>query len=254
MKKVKILNHNYQIEELVVEDRPSVVIADTFESLYDLVEIVEGLGYESYFCWDYWPRDRINSFNDCYIPCKNRLRGRKIGAGGYFVCGKDYSIFSEDIYEKPGLRNKLAETLEDFFEVPVYMVEAYACRNSIGHMDLTVLPIPQKDILIVDSRHYKQQKERFEEIAEAQEQKLVVAEGCHSWACNCLVLEKDGEPVVVANEKTKKFQKLLSKLNLDYVTVLSDVSPSLNGSIRCSTNQAASPELFPHLGLKVQEA
>jgi len=258
-KKVRILNQDYTVEKLVVDSRPSVVIAELFSSARRLADIVEELGYEAYFTWVDWPRDRIVSLNNRYVS-NTGYQDRRIAEGGYFVQGKDYIIFSKEIY-KPDtrryldLKEKLQQQLEEFFEVPTYPVSSFCFDGRGGvenHIDSTMLTIPQRDLLIVDNRHYLQAKEEFEEIAEEQKLGLVVGKYCQLYSLNCLVLDYLGEPVIVVNERAKRLQGLFKDLKLDFIPIKPDEGlKKLYGSIRCRTNTAIHPEIFERLGLKI---
>lgn len=247
---VTILDGKNKIKTLSVEYKPSAIIANEFESARELGKIVAQLGYEVGYTTNPWPRDYMVSFNEHYIS--RGEGGRKIAEGGCFVFGKDYLIFSEEIYfsnEADRLKRKLQKTLEQFFKVPAYSVGSYCSRGgSERHIDLTLLTIPQRNMLIVDENHYKQIPKDFKHIAKAQNLELVIAKNCQLWALNCLVLDYQGSPVVIANEKTRPFLKLLKELKLNYATVLADQSPELGGSVRCRTNTAANLTLFDQFG------
>lgn len=256
---LECLEEENLIRKLTVEYKPSVVIAGVFESAQELGNLVENLGYEACYSLCEWPRDQMISFRDNYIS--GGKSDQKIAEGGNFVLGKDYLIFSEEIYTSNfnfktsvNAKRKIRETLEDFFKVPIYSIESYVdSAGPRGHIDLTLLTIPQREMLIVDNRHYKQASTGLKQIAKAQNLELVIAKNCRLWALNCLVLDCQGSPVVIANEKTKPFLNLLSELKLDYVTVIADKSPSQGGSIRCRTNTAANACLFEQLGIAVRK-
>lgn len=254
MKKlVTILDKKNQTQTLSVTYKPSVIIANTFESAPELGNLIKKLGYKVGYTTEDWPRDYLISFNDKYIA--RNPGDRVIAEGGYFVFGKDYLIFSENIVtlnsKTDSKKRIIRKTLEQFFEVPVYSVNGYYSNQGLmEHIDLTLLSIPQREMLIVDNRHYIQATHAFKQIAKAQHLELVVAKHCSLWALNCLVLEYQNNPVVIANEETIHFLKLLDELKLDYETVIADTSPALEGSIRCRTNTAANLELFKQFGFE----
>ena len=256
-KKVRILKSKNVVETLKVTIRPSVVISEYFDSAQRLGDIVEELGYVACFTEVSWPRDRIVSLNDRYVSNTGR-EGRKIAEGGYFVQGKDYMIYSKEVYPKSegyaGAITKLEKQITDFFEVPVYPIGGF-CSNGgkwvERHIDLTMLTIPQRNLLIVDNRHYLQAKEEFEEIAGKQGVELVRGKYCQAYSLNCLVLDYLGDPVVVVNERAKHLQGLFNELKIDFIPITPDWGlEQLRGSIRCRTNTAINPSLFERLGLR----
>ncbi|MEK6968963.1 MAG: hypothetical protein AABW48_00890 [Nanoarchaeota archaeon] len=254
MKKlVTILDKKNEIQTLSVTYKPSVIIANSFESAEELGQVVKRLGYKVGYTAHDWPRDYLISFNDKYIA--RNPGNRAIAEGGCFVFGKDYLIFSENIVtlnsKTDSKKRILRNTLEQFFEVPVYSITGYySPKGLMRHIDLTLLPIPQREMLIVDNRHYIQATHAFKQIAKAQHLELVVAKHCSLWALNCLVLEYQSNPVVIANDETTPFLKLLDELKLDYEMVTADTSPLAGGSIRCRTNTAANIELFKEFGFE----
>ncbi len=261
-KKVRILDPKYKALELEVEDMPSIVIAEDFDSALDLAEAVGELGYETYFSACSWPRDRFISMNDNYIP--RRRRGRVMGEGGCFVFGQNYLIYSKEIYNpyaESYSKNikELEERLKRFLGVAVYSVESYVWEDPEKngperHLDSTILTIPQKNILIVDNKHYRQSAGTFEKIAAAQKLELVIMPFRRPLSLNCLVLEDKGQPIVFADKKAKSLHRCLAELKIDYIPIKADEDlERLGGSIRCRTNYAANPLLFKMMGLKVNE-
>jgi len=190
----------------------------------------------------HWPRDKYIWFRDVYVYNYNEY-----SEGGCFVFGKNYFIASAEIDPYATAQQK-TKRLEELFKAPFYLVpsmEWYGYR--LVHIDMTISIIESRKLLLVDERHYNQQKRLFEKLAYEQEQNLVKV-GTRSearlWPLNILVIEEKDRTTVVANSEAKRTLKILNKYDLDIITVKFVETPRRRGSIRCITNTIESMDVY----------
>lgn len=199
-----------------------------------------GLNVKKVDC--YWPRDRYVWFKDTYVYNYDYF-----DEGGCFVFGQNYLLASADMGDEEDVE-KARQALESMFGAKAYMVKSYRDREGPRlHLDLTVSIIESRKLLLVDYRHYRQQKRMFEKIAYEQGQKLVVVNSrdeARLWPMNMLVLDDRKKATVVANSECKKLMKVLNKYDLELITSDFLNVPEDNGSIRCVTNTVEGVDVF----------
>lgn len=117
------------------------------------------------------------------------------------------------------------------------------------------MTIPHKNYVLVDQSFYDATApvNYLEEITKKHKQELVIVPSSEYQflPLNCLVLEKNGEPFVIANKRTPTLLSILKDLGVGYEKVEAENSPRWgNGSIRCRTNVVANKKLirFAHMG------
>lgn len=244
---------------IYVQDKPYVVISSHFESAERVDDILKANGFNACFTPEKWPRDKFNSFQDRYIF----WRGINfLGIGGEFVFGNDFGLASrgnlnllsqplsereKDRVERERARIDIAEK---FFGIPIYGM--YVSRKYVktSHIDTAVMTIPHKNYILVNQSFYEGSRSfnNLDEVAQKHRQELIKipsSEEDRFHPLNCLVLDKNSEPFVIANEETPMLLGVLKDLGIDYETVKADDSPLWgNGSIRCRTNAVANKKLI----------
>lgn len=184
----------------------------------------------------HWPRDKYVWHKNNYVYDYSYFE-----EGGCFVFGKNYFVASADEdFDRRRRMHTREERLKELYGTPFYMVPSMRDKEGPrGHLDLSISIIESRKLLLVDARHYRQQKRLFEKIAYEQGQKLVSvasADEGRLWPMNMLVLDNEKKTTVIANSECKRVLKILNKYDLDMITYdILDV-PSLGGSIRCITN------------------
>ncbi|MFH1637685.1 MAG: hypothetical protein ABIB71_04655 [Candidatus Woesearchaeota archaeon] len=236
MTKARLLYVDNSIETFDFKDEGQCVVLSTcYKEDFKLLRLLEKLEYEVAECEEVWPRDHYAYHNNNYIRACDL---DSLGEGGFYAYGRDYVIISESAI---GRRDDI-ELLENFLKANVHTLDYFQenynnCTKHWEHIDLTVLPIPQREIIFVDNRHYVQQKKRLHEIAEIEKQKLVpIVTASKKWPLNSLVLEKEGEAIVITNSLCKMFTETLKKHDIRTYTVRISKRPGYGGSIRCATN------------------
>jgi len=188
----------------------------------------------------HWPRDKYVWFKNTYVHNMTYF-----AEGGCFVFGNNYFVASAELdFDRRRTKHSVERKLSELYDTPLYMVPSFRHNGQPRvHLDLTISIIESRKLLLVDSRHHRQQKRLFEQIAYEQGQKLVVVnsgEDAKLWPMNMLVLDNGKKTTVVANSECKKLMKVLNRYDLDLITMdIFDV-PSLGGSIRCITNTVES--------------
>lgn len=248
----RVLYGDNSIETFDVEENKEYIALSTvYKEDYGLLKVLEKLECEVVEVHDPWPRDHYAYHDNNYI---REFDLDSLGEGGYYAYGKNYIIISEK-----AIANKDdAELVSNFFGANVHILKPIKpLRKSSmiewGHIDLTVLPVPQRDIIFVDKRHYVQQKKKLHEIAEMENQKLIpVYTVSKNFPLNSLVLEKNGEAVVITNSSfCRSFIKALAKEDIEVHSVKMYERPKKGGSIRCASNIAPSKD-FLYDVLKVE--
>jgi hypothetical protein len=241
---VRILRNSGNTEIVIADLKPSVVVSAYLNEHLKLYNFLESKGIDTYISENRWPRDDFVHWKNAHIPmvgCGN------IGSGGYFAFGRDFAMMSIVIKMPMGQarpaglnRNEdYVKFLENLWQARVHPIVNY---DRQAHIDLTVLPIPFRNMIIVDSRHYSQSPKQFNDIAKAHNQELVIADASNEglyWPLNSLVV--NSAQFVVANQKTPAFLKLLDNLKIDHLDLLVDGVPTDKGSIHCRTNEAINP-------------
>lgn len=255
MKNIEILTGRgtNEFRSIEVKDKPQVVISSHFESAERLYNILTANGFSAYFTPEKWPRDQFNLFQDKYIF----LGGAGfLGIGGEFVFGNDFGLASRgNVKSFRILERQKLDLAETFFGVPIFGMHVPQQYSKTQHIDTVVMTIPSKNYMLVDQSFYEATASfnNLERLAKKYQQELVkVPSSEHPLIpLNCLVLEKKGEPFVIANKRTPTLLGILRNLDVDYETVDAYDSPKWGyGSIRCRTNIVANKKLIrrAHMG------
>ncbi|MDI6737261.1 MAG: arginine deiminase-related protein [Nanoarchaeota archaeon] len=216
---------------------------DTLEERQDVADAISKKGFNVVEVNCHWPRDKYVWFKNSYVHSHPYY-----DEGGCFVFGKTYFVASadKDIYWDYRIRRiKQMETIEDrlkeIHDSDFYMIPSLKRRGQDPemHLDLSISIIESRNLMLVDSRHYRQQKRIFEKIAYERSQKVVLVNSedeARLWPMNILILDCKGKTTAVANANCRKVLKALNKHDIDIITVPITNLPSLGGSIRCITN------------------
>ena len=252
--KISIQFKGDETHTLDLEHKPAILISRYLTAYKKLIGICNNLGYDTYVTDKIWPRDQFIGQNGFYMG----FNFSKAAQGGNVVYRNRSMLISDKI---PNREVELAK-MRDFFDEPIYATPClFAPTKSDGsrrresyidHIDLTMLSIPQKNLMLVDSNHYAQQHNALERILSRNEI-IEVKNGpeWYDWPLNCLVLEDNGNPVVVVNYLTDNIQGVLKDLGIDYETVASEDCETLEGSIRCRTNEAENAKVFRMADLEI---
>ena len=228
---------------VIVGVPPDIEGEETYEERQDVADAIANKGFNVMEVDCHWPRDKYVWFNNSYVHSHPYY-----DEGGCFVFGKNYFVASadKDIYWDYRIRRvKKMDTIEqrikDIHSTDFYMIPSLRRRGCDPqvHLDLSISIIESRGIMLVDSRHYRQQKRIFEKIAYERNQKVISVNSedeAKLWPMNILILEHRGKTTAVANENCKKVLKVLNKYDIDIITVPINHLPSLGGSIRCITN------------------
>lgn len=190
----------------------------------------------------HWPRDKFVWHNNTYVHSHPYY-----DEGGCFVLGKTYFVASADTkfhWSKcisNANKGTIEKTLKNIYKSSCYMVPSFKKRGGDPeiHLDLTISIIESRNLMLVDERHYRQQKRIFEKIAYERSQNVVpvmVGREGSLWPMNILVLDYNGKTTAIANENSKNVLKALNKYDIDIAAVPIRELPKLGGSIRCITN------------------
>ncbi|MDD4878422.1 MAG: hypothetical protein PHO02_05305 [Candidatus Nanoarchaeia archaeon] len=216
---------------------------ETYEERQDVADAISRKGFNVSEVNCHWPRDKYVWFKNSYVHSHPYY-----DEGGCFVLGKTYFVASADkerywdyrirrVKQMDTIENKLKEIHNsDFYMIP--SLRRRGCDPEI-HLDLSISIIESRNLMLVDERHYRQQKRIFEKIAYERSQKVVsvnCGDEANLWPMNILILDYRGKTTAVANANCKKVLKVLNKYDIDLITVPIRRLPSLGGSIRCITN------------------
>lgn len=216
---------------------------DMYEERQDVADAISKKGFNVMEVNCYWPRDKYVWFKNTYVHSNPYF-----DEGGCFVLGKNYFVASADKEAHRDYRirrikhlDTIEKRLKKLYNSDFYMVPSLKKRGHDPelHLDLTISIIESRGIMLVDARHYRQQKRLFEKIAYERSQKVIsvnCGDDARLWPMNILILDYKGKTTAVANENCKKALKVLNKYDIDIITVPIRQLPKDGGSIRCVTN------------------
>jgi len=238
------------VETRGVNNEPTVVISDELEERGKLAEVLRNAGFSSCYVNAVWPRDILVQHGDKVILGKTHCIG---AVGGRYVFDDfESKVMLASVGDEPIRFPNYRNDLEGFFGIPFVPIIPARTRT---HIDSDVLILP--GIMIVDKDSFERKKggldnaTTYREVAKEHGYELIVddlAMEMHLKPLNCLVLNKDGEPFVVANSLTPHFLGILKNLGVDYETITANKSWRSNGSIRCRTNYVVDRTLFDWMG------
>jgi hypothetical protein len=216
---------------------------------FALAEAISKRGFQVEIIEGCWPRDSYVFHNGHYV---SREENQHYGEGGLFRLGLDYMLVSEALFEKRVISEGRARyRLNEFFPgtrihfVPFGPHPEQLDASQHGHIDLSVLLLPQDKLLVVDKAFYvgvRDYKKKFGQVAEAEGLDLHFYDSCarnfwqEDYPLNCLVLPTNEGEVVFANQKTPHFVRLLRERGVEVITIPFVESPRHGGSINCATN------------------
>lgn len=206
----------------------TVVISAHFEASDAIADIVSRLGYDVAFTDCHWPRDEWVEHNGKIALPKNHNIASEGGLFVYDQFGGSLAFASTNGID-PGL-----DSIQRYFGVTYKRIVPNLHPNHIDSNALIATPY-----VFTDKNCYNYEKNQpvFDSI---KGYKLVVADIGEEWQLkplNCLVLNFNGKPFLIANSNTPKFLEELEKHGVRFVDVSAYDSPIYGeGSINCRTN------------------
>lgn len=214
-----------------------------------------------------WPNDHFMQVDDIVVP-SGRVFGA-LGEGGNYVCGEDFVLVSaqvEDLFRK---RQRGHSGFRRVFEGrSLYFVEPYVMRlrptgsrrsEAVplgGHIDLTIGYLPRQRILTISDLHHAQIGQSIEAVARRHGLKIHLTTNerpyvYHPFVNNYFVISPGRRGQVVVANSHEGFDQGLRGLGVE---VRAPHRPIIRlalyrGSIKCVSNQAASPVVFDRLGI-----
>ncbi|MFH1065949.1 MAG: arginine deiminase-related protein [Nanoarchaeota archaeon] len=250
-KKVRLVTRNTCSEFLPKERGLYVIVGippelegdDMYDERQDVADAISRKGFNVMEVDCYWPRDKYVWFNNTYVHSHPYF-----DEGGCFVFGQNYFVASADKEAHRDYRirrikslDTIEKKLKKLYNADFYMVPSLKRRGHGPelHLDLSISIIESRNLMLVDARHYRQQKMLFEKIAYERSQKVIsvnCGDDARLWPMNMLILDYKGKTTAVANSNCKKALKFLNKYDIDIITVPITRLPKDGGSIRCITN------------------
>lgn len=231
------------------------------KELQSLRKLLGGLEFELMDSKYDWPRDLFTCHNGVILP---GLDFGCLGTGGHMVYGNGFVLISKRASEEkdPYKPDFLVEHTDWMFPgLEWYVVEEMADPSlkpyfKNGHIDLIIGSVPSRNLLTVDSRHYEQEEEMYDEISRKHGTTVIPVRARNSetrikFGNNYLVVE-DGlaEPLAVVNKGSPEVVSELKNMGVYVKSPEVDIvshPKNFKGGIRCMTNVVYSRMIMPHL-------
>jgi hypothetical protein len=212
-----------------------------------------------------WPNNHYFEINGIVIPCDRTFR--ELGHGGNYVCGEDFVLVSkefEGLFTKrhrdhPGFRKAFEGRAVYFIDPYVMKLKKGSRLKTIdlgGHIDLTIGYVPRQRILTIADLHYAQIHAHIEGIARRDSLRVEKTTNdppfsYHPFVNNYFVINPGlRDQVIVANRYEGFDRKLREwRANVRAPRIPITRLAIYLGSIKCTSNQAASTEVFDRLGI-----
>lgn len=190
-----------------------------------------------------WPRDLfINFFGKVYTRGKYGLyadAGYIIPTPSITLVCSEVSVNENEQRDSPEERYKKLSGL--YGKVQILPPPERRLNKFISpHLDLVLLPIPEKEILFVDRTYYQKNKEEVDTATERCGLKVeTVGQDYNSpsWPCNTYLVNNGQEIIAFTNsEGNSQFIRRLSQLGIKVFGVPFSRNCAIGGSIKCATN------------------
>ena len=191
-----------------------------------------------------WPRDDFVKKGSKVVD--NFRYGPRFSEGGNILATRDFILASDYISEGVGGRNYAKKKLKDIYGAhPYFLPPALLHVNGDDnrHIDLSLLPIEQLRMLLVDEKYYSLHHALVDEVAGKEDYsiKQVVDNysGQREWPCNSLVLEKEPSEIIVFTNKGNNGSPLCDigeNVGFRVIEIPFMNNASENGSTKCATN------------------
>ncbi|MBT4352186.1 hypothetical protein HOD20_06665 [archaeon] len=222
--------------------KKTVIISDQFEDADNLAGIVKDLGYPVAFTDCPWPRDHAAEHGRKIARKSSYIYAGDEGHYVFDVMGGPVAFVSTLLYRRYPNRKNIVATISNHFGVNLLPVTP--TKPAQSHVDSNVM-IANPWIICNDlGYHNKSNSTVFDSVQSFGYNDRVILKirkELDYLPLNCLVLEDNGLPFVIANSMTSDFLDELRNLRINHTTVTSDISPKQGGSIRCRTNEVSNP-------------
>lgn len=212
------------------------------EQLLDILE-ENSIPYEKV---DYpWPRDLFVSFKGKVLEDKHH---GKYADGGFITVRPEFTLVCAEVSKKaapferdnPEKRHEKLLNLygPNFYILPTPNVKLNDSMSP--HIDLVVLPVPERGVLFADRRYTMDNRRAIFDICDKLSLNLELVDNDYknpTWPCNSVIINDDGKLFALTNSDQNEI--FMSRLRAYGITPLA-VSYSKNceqgGSTFCSTN------------------
>lgn len=204
---------------------------------------------------DFYPADEYVFANGRYVP-RSCFGG--LGEGGYVVPGNGFvlvneksifdTLFMKDSFpysyksEKENERvfKKIARetyNVEEVYIMPSVRIDRLWKDIVYGHIDLFIGSVPEANILSVNSRYYKENKDKFDEIKERFNPDIFLTNPDHFENNYRIVYNEQGELYVLVRNSKDLISNLKDRgLNVIPIKGYNDYFTFQDASIHCLTN------------------
>lgn len=223
----------------------------------DLANALENLDLSIRLVSEFWPRDVFN-YHDERI--NRMIEHGNYADGGYVISLPKLTIACDGVGIDKGREisdspKKAREKLKRLYQndVEIFPNPDFLGLKQLPHVDLIALPIPERNILFLDSVYYKANQKFFNNFCEQRGFKLETADCDYAkptWPCNGLVLSSRQDiRVVCCAQKDRIFASKLANYDIQCLEVPFAANCSQSGSIHCATNSV--PKRFEEEAYRV---
>src|SRR3989344_2490094 len=244
-----------------MEEQIEVLVGTGIGGQRNILDAIGKQGFKTKHVGCLWPRDQYVYFNGNYIFRGEGSNENHFGEGGYFRFGNDYVLIGgglidlvtkykfRDILGMEGNSKKeeatvglIQETKKHFDGFSIHVVPTGGFRGrGHNHLDMSVLLLPKKRILIVDTyfNHFASTGTEIDQIGEREKLKVIRYDGSQDevwYPLNSLVLDKNGNDLVFIDSKADSLKRLLERENVAFVDIEMPQHQHPSGKINCQTN------------------
>jgi len=191
-----------------------------------------------------WPRDLFVSFKGQILEERDHYR---YADGGHIVVRPEFTLVCAEVGKLATFeRDKPEERYEKLLNLygPNFHIlpsPNTKLNNSMcPHIDLVVLPIPERGVLFADRRYVMDNRRVIPDLCDKLSLNLELVDNDYknpSWPCNSVIINNDGKLFAITNsDQNESFMSRLNAYGITPLAVPYSENCMQGGSIHCSTN------------------
>jgi hypothetical protein len=199
-----------------------------------------------------WPRDYfVNHLGNIYT----KKQFENYGDGGFILNYPEFTLACSEVYKNEDGRSKHSvekrhEILKELYgnNLQIFSSPDLRLNRELSpHIDMVLLPIPQRKVLFVDKNYYRSNKKDITRFCEKNSLKIELVINNYetpSWPCNSLLFGEDGDLTAITNSNSEKsFNSRLKNYDIKIIDIPFMSNCFKGGSIHCATNTVPEDKL-----------
>jgi hypothetical protein len=195
-----------------------------------------------------------------FVSSQNRIYSRKkhgfYADGGHIIPTQRVTFACANVKTEEQTPQQRYAKLTTMYGEHVIVPEPGEWHKSISpHIDLVLLPIPEHDLLFVDTKYYTLHKDCIDVIGKKYQFEICPLPQDYDkpqYPCNSLVIREDDSVFIIGNQHNE-FERQLQNKHLEHKLISFRTNALSGGSTACATNYCVKAKIAEALTILEQK-